>query len=44
MVDVANIRLAEILPVSGNNCAEKEIGAIDDDHKKFIACKFFFMN
>lgn len=44
MVDVANSSLAEILPISGNNCAEKEIAAINNDHRRFMTCKVFFMN
>lgn len=41
MVDVANKRLAEILPISGNDCAAKEIAGINNDSKKFMSCKFF---
>lgn len=41
MVDVANIRLGEILPILGNDCVEKERAAINNDNKKFINCNFF---
>lgn len=42
MVDGANISLAEILPISGNNCAEKGAAAINNDHRNFMTCEFFY--
>lgn len=41
VVDVANIRVAEILPILGNNCAEKESAAMHDDHKNLLRVSFF---
>lgn len=41
MVDVTTIRLAEILPISGDNCDEKEIAGISNNHKKITTYCFF---